>query len=203
MRRSVATRETDAVSASDYRTRILDAAEACLVEQRMSAPLHARIAERAGLSRPTVYKYVGDQEQIFRAVLERLAAQYVEAVLPELSRPLPLLEKFSLLAGFSVEFFRASEVVAAIIRNEGDRFLAWLAEEFEQVVRDATRPLVPLMHEWLPATRSASLPVEEVLEWGVRITIALVFMPSATRSLDTAAEVEAYVRDFLRAFGTS
>ena len=188
------------MSAPDYRTRILDAAEACLVEQRMSAPLHARIAERAGLSRPTVYKYVGDQEQIFRAVLERLAARYVEAVLPELSRPLPLIDKFSQLTAFSVDFFRSSEVVTAIIGNEGDRFLAWLAEEFERVVRDATRPLVPLMHEWLPATRSAALPVEEVLEWGVRITIALVFMPSATRPLGARAEVEAYVRDFLAAF---
>ena len=190
------------MSAADYRTRILDAAEACLVEQRMSAPLHARIAERAGLSRPTVYKYVGDQEEIFRAVLERLAGRYVEAVLPELSRPLPLIDKFSQLTGFSVDFFRSSEVVSAIIANEGDRFLTWLADEFERVVRESVTPLVPLMHEWLPATRKAAIPVEEVLEWGVRITIALVFMPSGSRPLGTRAEVEVYVRDFLGAFGT-
>ena len=85
----IGVQETGAVAEpSDYRTRILDAAEACLMEQRMSAPLHARIAERAGVSRPTVYKYIGDQDDLVRAVLERVAAQYALAILPELDRML-------------------------------------------------------------------------------------------------------------------
>ncbi len=186
--------------AVDYRTRILDAAEACLLEERMSAPLHARIAERAGVSRPTVYKYVGDQEQILRAVLEREAGKYVDAVLPELRRQLPLPDHFAHLTAFSVDFFGRSPLITAVLTHDGARFLSWVTESFEQIVRESVRPLVPLLHAELPATRDLPVPIEEVLEWGVRLTIALLFMPSGQRRLETSEQVEDYVRGFLRAF---
>ena len=51
--------------------RVLDAAEDCLLEYGYKARLHARIARRAGLSRPTVYKYVGDQPAIVQKTLKR------------------------------------------------------------------------------------------------------------------------------------
>src|SRR6202165_4103921 len=53
------------------RRRVLDAAEHCLLEDGYQARLHARIARRAGVSRPTVYKYVGDQSAIVQALLQR------------------------------------------------------------------------------------------------------------------------------------
>jgi len=196
--------ETGAVAETpDYRTRILDAAEACLMEERMSAPLHARIAERAGLSRPTVYKYVGDQEEIFRAVLERHALQYVVAVGPELERHMPLPEHFAHLTAFSVDFFRSSPVIAAVLGNDGSHFLDWLTSRFEGLIRDAVPPLVPLLHERLAATRERALPLEELLEWGVRLTLSLVFMPSAFRPLRTRDEIEEYVLRFVAAFGAA
>lgn len=185
----------------DYRTLILDAAQACLMEKPMSAPLHARIAARAGLSRPTLYKYVGDQDQIFRAVMEREATRYVEAIIPELGRQLPLPDHFAQLTAFSVDFFRASPLISAVLEHDGQRFLAWLAAEFQQVVRDAVRPLVPMLEQQLPTTRELPIPVEELLEWGVRMSIGLVFMPSPSRDLATTVAVEEYVRGFLEAFG--
>jgi AcrR family transcriptional regulator len=53
------------------RRRVLDAAEHCLLEYGYQARLHARIARRAGVSRPTVYTYAGDQSAIVQALLQR------------------------------------------------------------------------------------------------------------------------------------
>src|SRR5689334_16824710 len=48
----------DPESAQRIRERILDAATQCLLDEGLDARLHAMIAERAGISRPTVYKYI-------------------------------------------------------------------------------------------------------------------------------------------------
>lgn len=170
------------------------------MELPMSAPLHARVAERAGVSRPTVYKYVGDQDALLRAVIEREGQRYIAAVIPELSRPLALREHFAHLTAFSVMFFRASPLLQSVMDRDGAQFLHWLSRESGTFIRDGITPLVPLLHEQMPSTRSLPVPLEEVLEWGVRITFALVFMPSGLRPLNTKQEVETYVGQFLLAF---
>ncbi len=188
------------VTEADYVNRILDAAEACLMERPMSAPLHARIAERAGLSRPTVYKYVGDQDQIFKALVERGVRRYVEAVAPELSLQMPLRDHFAHLTAFSVGFFQSSPLMTAIMKHDGQRFLSWLAEEYQGVVRSAIAALLPELQEQLPSTRQLPVPFEEILEWGVRITIGLLIMPSASRDLASTEVIEDYVKGFIDSF---
>ena len=57
--------------AARTRARILDAAAQCLTAGGLgSARLHTAIASLAGLSRPTVYKHVGDQDAIIERVRE-------------------------------------------------------------------------------------------------------------------------------------
>ena len=74
---------TEVTSGTDgVRERILDAATECLIESGIDARLHATIAERAGVSRPTVYKYVGDQTAILRAVLDREVERFFAAATP-------------------------------------------------------------------------------------------------------------------------
>ena len=72
-------------SADGVRDRILDAATQCLLESGLDARLHAAIAERAGLSRPTLYKYVGDQTAILDAVRDREIEAFFTAAVPLLS----------------------------------------------------------------------------------------------------------------------
>ncbi len=76
----------DPDAAARIRERILDAATACLLDQGLDARLHAAIAERAGISRPTVYKYVGDQAAIVAAILERELDRFFAAAVPVLRR---------------------------------------------------------------------------------------------------------------------
>src|SRR5262245_402855 len=76
----------DPAAADRIRERILDAATECLLAEGLDARLHAMIAERAGISRPTVYKYVGDQAAIVAAVLDREFDQFFAAAVPILRR---------------------------------------------------------------------------------------------------------------------
>src|SRR5690348_2146538 len=68
--------------AAQLRDRILDAAAACLMEEGLNARLHALIAQRAGVSRPTVYKYIGDQDAVLAALLDREFDRFFATVLP-------------------------------------------------------------------------------------------------------------------------
>ena len=68
------------------RARILDAATECLLEVGVTGRLHTQIAQRAGLSRPTVYKYVGDQSAILQAVFDREFEVFWRTVVPQLNR---------------------------------------------------------------------------------------------------------------------
>lgn len=63
-------------------SRILDAAEECLLQSGFRSRVHAAIAQRAGLSRPTVYKYFGDQSAIIEALFEREAARFLTRLKP-------------------------------------------------------------------------------------------------------------------------
>jgi AcrR family transcriptional regulator len=184
----------------EYRERILDAAEACLMERPFSSRLHAEVAARAGVSRPTVYKHVGDQAAIFRAVMTREAERYIAAVLPELSRPLGLRAHFSHLVGFSVQYFRTSPLIRALLEFDGPRVLEWLWLDSAPVLRDSITLVAPQIREAIPASRHLSIPLEQVMEWGIRLTISLAFMPSPTLDLTAAESIERHVDGFIGLF---
>jgi AcrR family transcriptional regulator len=64
----------------DVRTRILDAAVACLAASGFSGTSLSAVAGRAGVSRPTVYRHFGSREQLVSAALLRLSEQVVERI---------------------------------------------------------------------------------------------------------------------------
>ncbi|MGH2604184.1 MAG: TetR/AcrR family transcriptional regulator, partial [Dehalococcoidia bacterium] len=94
------------MSDEELRGRILDAAQECLLEAGLTARLHRAIAERAGVSRPTVYKYAGDQQAITAALLDRETSRFLTALYDVIVRPGEPLDTFVEAIAFAVSYGR-------------------------------------------------------------------------------------------------
>ena len=101
------------MSDDDIQQRILDAAADCFLHSGPSARLHHVIADRAGVSRPTVYKHVGDQKAIIEALLHRELGRFLTAVQPVAARRGPLRDRFIDTVVFAVSYARGERPPAA------------------------------------------------------------------------------------------
>ena len=116
-------------AAAQIRERILDAATECMLAEGLDARLHAMIAEKAGISRPTVYKYVGDQAAIVAAILERELDQFFGAAVPLLRRSDDLEAHLVDAIVFVVEYGRGHALLQKALREHPELILPGLTTE--------------------------------------------------------------------------
>lgn len=188
---------------SEYRSRILDAARECFIEAPHAERMHALIAERAGLSRPTVYKYVGDQQAIKDAVLERETLGFIAALGPTFARRLPLPVHFRELVVAGVLHLRTNTLFQILLDTSPATVTKALTVDLAPTLRQGGEVAEPLVTELFPATADAALPLELLFEWGIRLTLSLATTSSPYRALETADELREHVDMLFRIGRTS
>ena len=77
----------------DKRARILDAALATFSAYGVARTSMADVAEGAGMSRPALYQYYANKDDIFRAMLGRILAAAGDRAIAELNQPGSLSEQ--------------------------------------------------------------------------------------------------------------
>lgn len=181
------------MSDQDLKERILNAAEACLLETGASGRIHGRIAERAGVSRPTVYKYVGDQQAVVDALLLREANRCLAAVQPILSRPGLLRERLIDGVTFIVTYIRDHALFQGLMREYPDIVLPWLTTHAEPMLRRGLPAMAGHVQQGAMPGRALRTDPAVIAEWGVRLAISLITTPSITRPLDTPEDLRRYL----------
>jgi AcrR family transcriptional regulator len=183
----------------DVRTRILDAAAECILEFGLTARLHAAIAERAGLSRPTVYKHVGDQSAIVRAVLDREFEKFFAAVTPWLRSSDDLAGRLVDAIVFIVEYGRRHELLQKALHEHPELILP--------VLTTGSEPLLTTIHAMFDDQLARSLAAIDsdldpsvVADWSYRLIISLITTPSSVLT-ETTADLRRYVFDLVRLAG--
>jgi AcrR family transcriptional regulator len=187
----------DPDAAAQIRERILDAATECLLAQGLDARLHAMIAERAGISRPTVYKYVGDQAAIVAAILERELDQFFGAAVPFLRRSDDLEAHLVDAIVFVVEYGRGHALLQKALREHPELILPALTTESGPLVER----VVALFEEQLGRALSQAgetLTPRAAAEWAYRIVTSLITTPSP--ALDGEGTKQ-YVASLVRLMG--
>lgn len=182
------------MSEDDLRQRILDAAEACLLDIGPSARFHGQIAQRAGVSRPSVYKYGGDQQAIVEALLHREVDRYLKAVEPVLSRRGPLREQFVETVVFTVGYARDHALLQTLLRDLPQVVLPWLTTDAEPMLRRGLAAMTSYVKRGEPAPE---VEPTVVVEWGIRLVVSLITTPSTTQSLNKPADLYRYVAALL------
>jgi len=187
--------------AAELRDRILDAAAACLMEAGLDARLHAQIAQRAVVSRPTVYKYVGDQDAVVAALLERELDRFVEAVLPRLHVGASDDLVAELIDGvvLIVDYARAHELLQTFLRDHPEIILPALTTGsdavLDQVLGVFEKPLGAAI-----AGRVAVSP-RVAAEWFYRLVVSLITTPGSARA--TPEELRDYVGGLVQVLGVT
>jgi AcrR family transcriptional regulator len=163
-------------AAARIRERILDAATECLLAEGLDARLHAMIAERAGISRPTVYKYVGDQAAIVAAILDRELDRFFGAAVPLLRRSDDLEAHLVSAIVFVVDYARGHALLQKALREHPEIILPALTTASGPLVER----VVALFEEQLGRAliRSASPTPRAAAEWAYRIVVSMITTPS-------------------------
>nr|WP_198151615.1 TetR/AcrR family transcriptional regulator [Kibdelosporangium sp. MJ126-NF4] len=182
--------------ADDLKTRILAAAEACLLESAPGARIHAAIAERAGVSRPTVYKYVGDQDAIVMALLERdMARMYAEAEV-EVVKSSSLRERFVDMTVFVVGYARGHALLQKALREEPSAVLPWFTVNAEPVIELGIELFSPPVKQSIADGEFPAMDPRVIVEWCCRLILSLITTPGTVRIGDPVA-LRRYVEDLL------
>lgn len=165
-------------SADGVRDRILDAATECLLEQGIDARLHAAIAERAGVSRPTVYKYVGDQEAILTAVLDREVERFFAAAAPVFSAMSEdATQGLDDAIVFVVDYARRHALLQMALHRYPGLILPALTTNAQPLVEGVVAAFSEHVEQRL-AQSGGSGDVRTMVEWAFRIAVSLVTTPS-------------------------
>ena len=178
------TRGTGGVLSEQIRKRVLDAAEHCLLEYGYKARLHARIARRAGLSRPTVYKHVGDQPAIIQALLQREFVRLWRRI-EVTGGPLPQ-RMIDAIVGV-VQNGRRSPLLQKALTECPEQVVPYLTMNAQPFIEQTVAILAPYLQH-LPLNHRA------LGEWVYRLTASLLI---------TAGVVPTTTDDELRGFVSS
>ncbi|QCQ90023.1 TetR/AcrR family transcriptional regulator [Rhodococcus sp. SGAir0479] len=169
------------------RERILDAAEACLVESGYSSRLHAVIAERAGLSRPTVYKYVGDQSDIFEALLQREITRFFAVLDPVLHARGDVRSGFVDCVVFAVGYARRHAVLQKGLRDHPALVLPWFSVAAGPLIDRGAEFLVPHFERMLAGSPGTGIGARAAGEWAFRVVASLITTRGAVDTGDERA----------------
>ncbi|MFC8128545.1 TetR/AcrR family transcriptional regulator [Streptomyces sp. NPDC057302] len=178
------------------RDRILDAARECLAEFGLSKRLHASIAERAGLSRPTVYKYVGDQSAVIAALLDREIADFLAEAEVVLTARGSLRERFTEIVVFVVGYGRAHPLLSGGLRHNPDLVLPWFTTRAEPLIEQAHAFFSPHIKRAIAEGEFPDVDPRPVVEWTYRIIISLLLTPS-TLSIEDPDALRKFVSQLL------
>jgi AcrR family transcriptional regulator len=180
------------------RLRILEAAERCvrLVGiQRLSVN---EVARQAGVSRGSVYNHFPDRESLLGAVLERIAARFVDASEPFVSRRRTLVGQVGEAAVFITQH-AADRTYAVGPPGSGDPLIAAVfAARMETLVKS-------WVEFWLPRLAAAErrgelrrgLDHTRAAEWIVRVLLTFAIVPGVAVDHADPDAVRSFVRDHL------
>jgi AcrR family transcriptional regulator len=160
------------------RGRLLDAAARCIARDGLTSTGIASVADEAGVSRPTVYRYFVDRDALVEAALLRAGAAQ-------------LAKMKAHIAPFSTAEEKAVEAVRFALREmPGDPVLrqAWNAPLVEAaIVQGFTGPLALSLCSDALETLSAAAgwsdaEAREMTETMLRFTLSLLLAPAPERS---------------------
>ncbi len=182
------------------RDRVLDAAAELYAQLGPSRTLHRDIAERAGVSRPTVYKHVGDQETIARALLDRELDRFhgqLRSVLDDAGRA---RERFVEGVVFSVTYARGHPVLQRVIADDPNLVLPLLTTRADTLLKETIGVVAPYLADAMERGEIRRVDPEVIAEWLARVVLSMVITPGVATRLDEPDDLRRFV-DELFTFG--
>jgi AcrR family transcriptional regulator len=181
----------------DMTARILDAAAALYLERGRSGTTLSAIAQRAGVSRPSVYKHLGDADGVAHALIDRELGRFFEQVGPVLFAQPTLRDRLVEGLAFTVEHARDHALLQRMLELEPDLVVTAFTLRAGDVLRRAVDLLAPELERAADDGEVVGIAPDVAAEWVARIAVSLVLTPSVTRDLEDPAELRRYLESLL------
>jgi AcrR family transcriptional regulator len=177
--------------------RILDAAEECLRRFGAADTTMEDVAETAGMSRATLYRYFDGRDGVLLGVAGRDMERYLSrlgAHLDDLTDPQDALLEFCTRVTRSA---RRDDTLALLFgQNEDPGRGGPPPGAFDMLFARSVAFLCPYLEGWQQAGAiRAELDPRDAAEWTLRAVASLIMIPGVTPR--QGAELEAYLRVFL------
>ncbi len=182
-------------SPDEYGSRILDAAVEQLALFGVAKSTMDDIANRAGVSRVTVYRRFPNRDALLRAVIAREANRLLDQLdaLPAGDIVEETVEGFVV----AVRFVRTHPVVQRLLSTEGDALLRAVTVDAGPWLALARGFLVERLLDRLPQLRRRRAIVEQAAELVVRVCQSLVLTPGGVLDVSDDTAARAFARRWL------
>jgi len=174
------------------RERLLDAAQAMIEDSGWSSVTMARIGERAGVSRQTVYNEFGNKHGLAEQLAMRELARFLDVVRERMSAETTLVEGIraacegALLMGEQSLLVRT--IVTSLPEEQDADFLQILTTESGEIVESAVAVVKQCVVELYPPSPFSDAELEVAVEVVVRLVLSAITRPSKP-AREAAAEI--------------
>jgi len=161
---------------STTRSRILDAAFEAVRDFGVSRTTVEDVAQRAGLSRQTVYRYFPSKEHLVLALVLREEEKFIEGTRVAFSSHDDLTEAFEAAISFCLQYAREHPLLDRLLATDQETFLPYLTVKGLPVIVRAREALMELVRERRPHADTGSL--RGTLDAATRATLSYILTPS-------------------------
>ncbi len=163
--------------------RILDAAQAILHEDGIRAFRMGRVAEAAGCSRATLYRYFPNRDSLLQAYMVREAEHFQRQLGQRLGRCKSFAEQIVEGVVGSLELIRQRQQVAPFFTEEGMGLTNYLAANLEAQLELVARGLEQASNaDGVPGGLRRGVSPRQAAEWMTRIILSFAAMQGPPRS---------------------
>jgi|AP95_1055475.scaffolds.fasta_scaffold00478_8 AcrR family transcriptional regulator len=184
-------------SVTDMRRRIIAAGYRMLLQFGENKTSMGDIADAAGVSRGTVYRYFDDRDQLLEAVMDHSAHRYWDAIDASITDDMSLGDKIESRVQTSIRF--SSGLIDQLASGSVEMYRRMITGDLHRssiLSAERTVPMLELARE--RGEFRADLDIALAADWISRIIVSIIWLPVST-VIDMSDEkvAAAYTRDLI------
>ncbi|MEU1209388.1 TetR family transcriptional regulator [Nocardia sp. NPDC005825] len=180
----------------DTDARILDAAVALFAELGISRVSPDDIARHAGINRATLYRRIGNKDEVVRAAMLRETTRVLAEITERVNRTDSFEERVTVGFATTVTTLRTNPVLVKMLTVDRDRTLADLTVHAGQILELATTfVLTEIINR--PGAIGDATETEMLATMMVRLVHSLVLTPDAPPRLTSDNELQEFATRLL------
>lgn len=155
--------------------RLLDAAATCVIRRGTARVSMSEVAEEAGVTRSTLYRYFPNGAELITALILSRAEANISRMVARLPHP----ENAALsLPTVVLDPVENNELGDALMSPDSEGLAAALEFDSEALVDAVARPLGPLLESWQASGQiHADLDIRTTVRWLIAQTVVLLSRP--------------------------
>lgn len=179
----------------DLRQRILDAAAQVLSEGGPRPRLITNIAERAQVSRPTLYRHFPARNDIYDSLMRAELERVIDTVAVRARATTSPRQDYVDVVVDLVRTAREHPALQAVLARHPEIMASYLPRVLPIVLDIAEPRLAPILEAGAREGRWPAIPARPAIAWTTRLVVSLVTMPPAEVGSEAAlaGEVEALI----------